>query len=149
MAEEHSIPTGSSTNKPPFFDGSDYPYWKNHMQMFIESTNYRLWEIIETGNNVPKTDAGEVIKKEDSTDAHKKENQLNTKTNLFLQCTPSRAQLDKVDCLKTAKEIWDALGVAYEGTTNVWQTKVSLLVAEYETFMMKASMRCLEGFRPL
>ena len=93
-----------------------------------------MWDIIETGNYVPKTDAGEVIKKEDWTDAHKKENQFNAKTKLFLQCALSRAQLDKVYGLKTAKEIRDALGVAYEGTANVRQAKVSLYVAEYETF---------------
>ena len=39
--------------------------------------------------------------------------------------------------MKTTKEIWDALSLAYEGTTNVRQAKVSLLVAEYETFKMK------------
>ena len=49
----------------------------------------------------------------------------------------SRTQLVKVDGLKTTREIWDALGVACEGTANVRQTKVSLLVAEYKTFKMK------------
>ncbi|XP_057418308.1 uncharacterized protein LOC130712495 [Lotus japonicus] len=46
-------------------------------------------------------------------------------------------ELDKVDGLATAKEVWEALGLAYEGIANVRQAKVSLLVAEYETFKMK------------
>ncbi|XP_057452624.1 uncharacterized protein LOC130744459 [Lotus japonicus] len=46
-------------------------------------------------------------------------------------------KLDKVDGLTTAKEVWEALGLAYEGTTNFRQAKVSLLVAEYEPFKMK------------
>ena len=50
------------------------------MQLFIESTNYRMWEIFETEDYVPKTTEGIVIKKEDWTDAHKKENHLNAKT---------------------------------------------------------------------
>ena len=82
MAEEHSIPTGSSTHKPPFFDGNDYPYWKNHMRLFIESTNYKMWDLIEKGDYIPRDDAGQAIKKKDWTEAHKKENQLNSTTKI-------------------------------------------------------------------
>ena len=84
MEEEHSISTGSSTHKPPFFDGTNYPYWKNHMQLFIESTNYKMWDLMEKGDYIPRNEEGEPIMKEDWTDAHKKENQLNTRTKLFL-----------------------------------------------------------------
>ncbi|XP_057444269.1 uncharacterized protein LOC130736454 [Lotus japonicus] len=137
MAEDLSIATDSSTNKPPFFDGIEYPYWKTHMQLFIESSNYKLWDIIENGNIVHKDDVGEPIKKDQLTEAQRKEYQLNARAKLFLLCALRKSQLDKVDGLATAKEVWDALGLAYEGTTNVRQTKVSLLVAEYETFKMK------------
>lgn len=34
-------------------------------------------------------------------------------------------------------KIWDALGVAFEGTANVRQAKIRLLVLEYEMFKMK------------
>ena len=58
---------------------------------------------LNPGNYVPETDAGGVIKKEDWIDAHKKENCLNGKIKLFLQCALSRVQLDKVDGLKVYK----------------------------------------------
>ncbi|XP_057445347.1 uncharacterized protein LOC130737553 [Lotus japonicus] len=139
MAEDLAIATGSSTNKPPFFDGTEYPCWKTHKQLFIESTNYRLWDIIENGNIVHKDDAGEPIKKDQLTEAQHKDYQLNARAKLFLLCALSKSQLDKVDGLATAKEVWEALGLAYEGTANVRQAKVSLLVAEYETFKIKES----------
>ncbi|XP_057450566.1 uncharacterized protein LOC130742474 [Lotus japonicus] len=139
MAEDLAIATGSSTNKPPLFDGTEYPYWKTHMQLFIESINYRLWDIIENGNIVHKDDAGEPIKKDQLIEAQRKDYQLNARAKLFLLCALSKSQLDKVDGLATTNEVWEALGLAYEGTSNVRQAKVSLLVAEYETFKMKES----------
>ncbi|XP_057426024.1 uncharacterized protein LOC130719414 [Lotus japonicus] len=88
-------------------------------------------------NIVHKDDAGEPNQKDQLTEAQRKDYQFNAKVKLFLLCALSKAQLDKVDGLTTAKEVWDALGVANEGTTNLRQDKVSLLVAEYETFKMK------------
>ncbi|XP_057418480.1 uncharacterized protein LOC130712678 [Lotus japonicus] len=120
-----------------FFDGTEYPYWKTHMQLFIESSNYKLWDIIENGNIIHKDDVGEPIKKDQLTEAQRKDYQLNARAKLFLLCALSKSQLDKVDGLATTKEVWEALGLAYEGTANVRQAKVSLLVAEYETFKMK------------
>ncbi|XP_057426099.1 uncharacterized protein LOC130719492 [Lotus japonicus] len=137
MAEDLAIATSSSTNKPPFFDGTEYPYWKTHMQLFIESSNYKLWDIIENGNIGHKDKAREPIKKDQLTEAQRKDYQLHARAKLFLLCALSKSQLDKVDGLATAKEVWEALGLAYEGTANVIQAKVSLLVAEYETFKMK------------
>ena len=31
--------------KPPFFDGTNYPYWKIHMSAYLQSISYRVWEI--------------------------------------------------------------------------------------------------------
>jgi hypothetical protein len=32
-------------SKPPFFDGTHYPYRKIHMSAFLQSIGYRVWEI--------------------------------------------------------------------------------------------------------
>ena len=44
------IAEGSSMNKPPAFSGDDYPYWADRMEMYIKSTQYRLWKIITEGD---------------------------------------------------------------------------------------------------
>jgi hypothetical protein len=33
------------SGKPPFFDGTNYPYWKIRMSAFLQSIGYRVWEI--------------------------------------------------------------------------------------------------------
>jgi len=40
---------GRSTVRPPLFKGSNFSYRKNAMQIFIESTNMELWEIVNNG----------------------------------------------------------------------------------------------------
>jgi hypothetical protein len=36
--------------KPPFFDGTNYPYWKIHMSMYLQSISYLVWEICLDAN---------------------------------------------------------------------------------------------------
>ena len=43
MAEGHSI------SRPPLFTGKNYAYWKDRMKIFITSTDYQQWEVIEEG----------------------------------------------------------------------------------------------------
>ena len=38
-----------------------------------------------------------------------------------------------------AKEIWDKLEVTYEGTSRVKESKINLLVTQYEVFKMAES----------
>ena len=38
------IAEGHSINKPPYFNGEDYHYWKDGMRWFIESTSLDMWE---------------------------------------------------------------------------------------------------------
>ena len=40
---------GPSYIRPPFFDGTDYAYWRNKMEMFLDSEGVNLWDIIEEG----------------------------------------------------------------------------------------------------
>ena len=57
---------GQSTVMPPLFKGTNFSYCKNAMQIFIESTNMELWEIVNNGPHVaPKitNDKGEEVDK--------------------------------------------------------------------------------------
>ncbi|KAL4324324.1 hypothetical protein GQ457_11G019910 [Hibiscus cannabinus] len=42
-----SMEEGQSISKPPFFNGANYPYWKNRMMLFIQSTDYLIWDVGE------------------------------------------------------------------------------------------------------
>ena len=40
---------GPRYTRPPFFDRTDYAYWRNKMEMFLDSERVNLWDIIEEG----------------------------------------------------------------------------------------------------
>ena len=138
MAESHVyIAEGASVTRPPAFNGEDYHYWKDRMRLFIESTHIDMWDIIENGQYVPTDDTGEKIPKERWSNDQKAKVQLNSKAKFFLSCALSRSEYDKVHGCETAKEMWDTLAMAHEGTSQVKESKISILVHQYELFKMK------------
>ena len=40
---------GRSIVRPLLFKGTNFSYWKNAMQIFIKSTDMKLWEIVNNG----------------------------------------------------------------------------------------------------
>ena len=42
-----------ATNRPPFFTGTDYPYWKTKMTWFLQYPNLDLQDVIEDGPTIP------------------------------------------------------------------------------------------------
>ncbi|KAE8707081.1 hypothetical protein F3Y22_tig00110387pilonHSYRG00804 [Hibiscus syriacus] len=42
-------------NKPPFFNGANYAYWKNMMMYFIQASDMRTWNIVEDSYIKPLT----------------------------------------------------------------------------------------------
>ncbi|XP_020970128.1 uncharacterized protein LOC110268363 [Arachis ipaensis] len=136
-----TLTEGQSNNRPPYFNGSNYSYWKERMRIFVQSIDYNIWKIILNGPDVPtKQNAdGEVVAKEDSewTDEEKKKVELNAKAINLMHCAISFEEFRKVSRCKTAKEIWDKLKLTHEGTKQVRETRIDMLMKEYEMFSMK------------
>ena len=63
-----------------------------------------------------------------------------------LQCGLDGDEFDRVRACKSAKEIWDKLVVTYEGTSQVKETKISILVRKYELFKMTSNESVKEMF---
>ncbi|XP_016173432.1 uncharacterized protein LOC107615934 [Arachis ipaensis] len=82
---------------------------------------------------------GEVVAKEDNewTEEEKKKVELNTKAINLMHCAISFEEYRKVPRCKTAKEIWDKLRITHEGTIQVKETIIDMLMKEYEMFNMK------------
>ena len=55
----------------------------------------------------------------------------------IMQCALHPTEFSRVSSCTTAKEMWDKLQVIYEGTSEVRETKVNMLVSKYEAFHMK------------
>ncbi|KAI4387127.1 hypothetical protein MLD38_004981 [Melastoma candidum] len=46
-------------------------------------------------------------------------------------------EYNRISACTTAKEIWDRLILTHEGTDQVKETRINLLVQQYEAFKMK------------
>ena len=50
---------GLFTNRGPRFDGSNYPFWKIKMEVYLQSFGMDVWKLVEDGYEFPK-DADEL-----------------------------------------------------------------------------------------
>ena len=90
---------GLATNRAPFFDDSDYVYWKTRMTAFLQCEAEKVWDAAETGPYilVKTVDGKEVLKPKDKWSAHDKEMvRYNNKVMHILFCALSRIRFNKV-----------------------------------------------------
>jgi len=110
MSKERYIPKGISCTRPPFFNGMNYYFSKGKMELFLRSQDVDMWKIITVGNHIPMTtDATtkvETIILEASCSKEDKEKiLLNSKARLYLSCTLSMEESERVDECDTAKKV--------------------------------------------
>ncbi|CAL1371096.1 unnamed protein product [Linum trigynum] len=67
----------------------------------------------------------------------KKNYQMNSKATNLLYCALGPDEYHHVTGCKSAKEIWDKLQIAHEGTTHVKISRINSLKQEFESFFMK------------
>ena len=123
-----------------FFDGSDYPYQKFKMELYLDCDYIKLWDIIRKGQKPPKATVNgiETIVERDEWSAIKQEgNHKNKKAMITLVSSMSREEGDKLQHYTSAKEMWQTLENHYEGNIQVRSKKVQLYMYEYELFKMK------------
>ncbi|XP_070040969.1 uncharacterized protein [Nicotiana tomentosiformis] len=72
--------------------------------------------------------------------------QVNAKARSLLYNAISGEEYEKISSCDTAKEMWDKLEVTYEGTSKVKETRINLLVHDYELFQMKEGESIEEMF---
>ncbi|XP_047269540.1 uncharacterized protein LOC124899274 [Capsicum annuum] len=130
---------GQSTIRPPLFNGSHFIWWKARMETFLQNVDYELWNRITDGPIIPmKIVDGEQVKKTRSefTPEDLVALKKNAKAKNILVCGLSLTEYNRVSNCNTAKQIWDALVNAHEGTSQVRKFKIALLFTEYEAFEM-------------
>ncbi|XP_070045230.1 uncharacterized protein [Nicotiana tomentosiformis] len=70
-------------------------------------------------------------------DADRKSIEKNFRTKKILVCGIGPDEYCKISACQSAKEIWEALQTAHEGTTQFRQSKIDMLTTEYKLFRMK------------
>ena len=141
---QFALPKGASINRPPAFNGTGYTYWKERMRIFMESIDIDIWDAVENGAFVPKkvVDNHEVLKpRAEWTDDDKKKVQHNAKAKNIITSALGYDEYFRISNCKTAKEMWDALQVTHEGTSEVKRSRINTLIHEYELFRMNQGER--------
>ncbi|XP_038989467.1 uncharacterized protein LOC120113034, partial [Phoenix dactylifera] len=129
-----------ATNRPPLFNGTNYTYWKTRMRIFIQAQDYALWRVIVKGPQEPShmVNGIQVPKpEEDWNENDDRMAQLNSRAMNSLFCALDVNEFNRVSTCSSAKKIWDRLEVTHEGTNQVKESKVNILVHKYELFKMK------------
>ena len=103
MKNRGYIAEGHSVNKPPYFNGSDYSYWKNHMQVFLRAQDHQIWKVVSRGLFLlPEDD--ETWTRDQITKSN-----LNWSAMNIMQCALHPTEFLRVSSCATAKEMWDKL----------------------------------------
>jgi hypothetical protein len=122
-----SVPLG----KPPVFDGEDYCMWSDKMRHHLTSLHSSIWDIVEFGAQVPSV-GDEAYDSDEVAQIRHFDSQATT----ILLASLCREEYNKVQGLKSAKEIWDVLKTAHEGDEVTKITKQETIEGELGRFIL-------------
>ncbi|XP_070056178.1 uncharacterized protein [Nicotiana tomentosiformis] len=142
MAAPPNFEEGQSTYRPPRFNGQYYGWWKTRMHDFIMAEDSELCDVICDGPFVPTKNLGDPAvsipkTRKEFNDAERKAIEKNFRAKQILVCSIGLDEYNRISACQSAKEIWEALHTAHKGTTRVKQSKIDMLIIEYELFRMK------------
>jgi hypothetical protein len=137
-----SIPLG----KPPCFDGEDYSMWSDKMKHHLTSLHASIWDIVEFGAQVPNIGDEDYDSDEVAQIQH-----FNSQATTILLASLCREEYNKVQGLKSAKEIWDILKTTHEGDEVTMITKRETIEGssvDSSSTKERSHKQCTTGSRP-
>ncbi|XP_070020008.1 uncharacterized protein [Nicotiana sylvestris] len=140
MASPPNLEEGQSTYRPPKFNGQHYGWWKARMHDFIMAKDCELWDIICDGPYVPTKVLEELpfsmeTTSKEYTEADKKAEEKNFRAKKILVYGIGPEVYNIISTCDTAKEIWEALQIAHEGTTQ--ELTIEELIRNLKTYELK------------
>ena len=119
-----------SLNAPPYFDSSNYAFWKVRMRAFLCSIDEVVWDAVEIGWTRP-----EAAKSTWDKAALVMPN-ANSKALNAIFYGVSHDEFHRISHITIAKEAWQILEITYEGTKKVKDTKLQMLTTQFEELRM-------------
>ena len=110
-----------SLNAPPYFDGSNYVFWKVRMKAFLCSIDEIVWDALDVGWTRPKA-AKSTWDKATLVAAN-----ANSKTLNAIFCGVSLDEFHRISHITIVKEAWQILETTYEGPKKVKDTMLQML----------------------
>ena len=109
------------------------------MSIYFQSIDYDLWLCILNGPHIPtkKIKEVETLKNENEySDLDKKKISLDARAMNILYCALDRGEFNRISSCSNARDIWHTLEITHEGTSQVKESKINMLVHNYELFKM-------------
>ena len=119
-----------SRNAPPYFDGSNYAFWKVRMRAFLCSIDELVWDAVGIGWTRPEAAKSTWDKAALAT------SNANSKALDAIFCGVSPDEFHRISHITVAKEAWEILETTYEGMKKVKDTKLQMLTIRFEELKM-------------
>ena len=117
-------------NAPPYFDGSNYAFWKVRMRAFLCSIDESVWDTVDIGWTRPEEAKSTWDK------AALAASNANSRALNAIFCGLSLDEFHRISHITIAKEAWEILETSYEGTKKVKDTKLQMLTTQFEELKM-------------
>ncbi|XP_009779465.2 uncharacterized protein LOC142175141 [Nicotiana tabacum] len=128
------------------------------METYAKSYDMKVWHVIKKGElplpqaKKDKTTESQVssdpLDLDDYIDAQAVVVKVSAKAKNLLHNAISDEEYEKISSNKIANEVWDKLEVTCDGTNKVKETRINLLIHDYELFQMKDRELVEEMFSP-
>ena len=119
-----------SLNAPPYFDGSNYAFWKVRMRAFLCSIDDSVWDVVEIGWTRSKATKSTWDK------AALVVANANSKALYAIFYGVSPDKFHRISHVTIAKEALQILETTYEGSKKVKDTKLQMLTTRFEELKM-------------
>ncbi|XP_045799072.1 uncharacterized protein LOC123893185 [Trifolium pratense] len=135
---------GGTISRPPLLIGPEnYDYWKAKMMAFLKSIDSRTWKAIENGWEAPVVldkDGNKTTEVKAVKDYSKDEDELALGNSKALNAIFNGVDINMFRLVKrctVAKNAWEILRKAHEGTSKVKLSKLQMLRTNFENLCMK------------
>ncbi|CAM8931948.1 unnamed protein product [Rhodiola kirilowii] len=136
-----TLKEGQSITRPPLLEGSNYAMWKPVMRSFLKSLDEKAWRAVIRGWTEPMMNnlTGEPVLKLEAlwTEDEDKASMGNSKAmNAIFSAVNENVMKLIINC-EVAKEAWDILQTAFEGTDKVRNSRMQAVTTKFEEMKMK------------
>ena len=119
-----------SLNAPPYFDDSNYAFWKVRMMAFLCSIDESVWDAVDVGWTRSELEKSTWHK------AALISTNTNSKALNAIFYGVSSYEFHRISHITIAKEAWQILETTYEGTKKVKDTKLQMLTTQFKELKM-------------
>ena len=119
------------------------------MEFYLKSVDYDIWYIVMHGDIIPKKKVGDIFFDKVHKELDDKDKIMlskNAKAKNFLICGLDRNMSNSVDQASNAHDMWKILEIYHQGTSSMKETKINILVQQYEMFKMHRNETIVQMF---